>query len=449
MRRVAGMLVAITLAVGAAPAFVTHADDDDDAAAAARAATEIADAREQANAAADALFDTESQIDRLELEQQEIVGQIADLQAQIAVLQAKVEGVAVDRFARAGTSSIPLLTGFEHAGELAQVDVLIDVVNDTSADNFDDFDALSAQLADKQAELEQKQAETIAAKADFEQRRQAAIAEVAHLKEVEADRLQDVAIRKALEAEEAERRRKEEDKRKAEAAAAARAAATPTVQNSSSRPNGSGTSTGGGSGSSAGSGSSTAAGSGAGASAPTTDSANGASGNDGDAGDSGPTSGASGGVGGGQTGNGGIGGRSAGIDTGADYGFDGWLCPVQGVVFFGDTFGAPRSGGRRHQGVDMIGERGLPLVAVVDGFVQQKTNELGGNVVWLTGADGNRYYYAHLDAWAASGAVSAGTVIGYLGQTGNAQYSVPHLHFEIHPGGGVAANPYPTVRAHC
>ena len=97
----------------------------------------------------------------------------------------------------------------------------------------------------------------------------------------------------------------------------------------------------------------------------------------------------------------------------------------------------------------MIGSRGLPILAVVDGFVQQKTNELGGNVVWLTGADGNKYYYAHLDGWEASGAVTAGTVIGYLGQTGNARFSVAHLHFEIHPGGGAAVNPYPTVRAHC
>ena len=97
----------------------------------------------------------------------------------------------------------------------------------------------------------------------------------------------------------------------------------------------------------------------------------------------------------------------------------------------------------------MIGDRGLPLVAVVDGFAQQRTNELGGNTVSLSGADGSRYYYAHLDTFEASGAVTAGTVIGYLGDTGNAKFSVPHLHFEIHPGAGPAVNPYPTVRAHC
>jgi murein DD-endopeptidase MepM/ murein hydrolase activator NlpD len=99
---------------------------------------------------------------------------------------------------------------------------------------------------------------------------------------------------------------------------------------------------------------------------------------------------------------------------------------VQGPVAFGNTWGEPRSGGRRHEGVDMIGDRGLPLVAVVDGFAQQGFNELGGNTVSLTGADGNRYYYAHLDTYAATGQVSAGTVVGYLGDTGNAKFSIPH-----------------------
>ena len=67
----------------------------------------------------------------------------------------------------------------------------------------------------------------------------------------------------------------------------------------------------------------------------------------------------------------------------------------------------------------------------------------------MTGADGNKYYYAHLDRYGTLGAVAKGDVIGYIGQTGNARFSVAHLHFEIHPGGGAAVNPYPTVRAHC
>jgi peptidoglycan LD-endopeptidase LytH len=97
----------------------------------------------------------------------------------------------------------------------------------------------------------------------------------------------------------------------------------------------------------------------------------------------------------------------------------------------------------------MIGRSGLPLVAVVDGIAMAKENTLGGRTVSLVGVDGSRYYYAHLEDWGNLGQVSAGTVIGYLGQTGNARFSVAHLHFEIHPGGGAAVNPYPTVAAFC
>jgi murein DD-endopeptidase MepM/ murein hydrolase activator NlpD len=168
---------------------------------------------------------------------------------------------------------------------------------------------------------------------------------------------------------------------------------------------------------------------------------------DGDIDDAGTTTAATGGSGGGQTGTIGIGGRPGSAP--GDLGFEGWICPVQGPTGFGDTWGAPRSGGRSHQGVDMIANKGLPVVAVVDGFAQSKVNTLGGNTIWFSGADGNKYYYAHLNGWATLGSVTAGTVIGYVGQTGNAQFSVPHLHFEIHPGGGAAVNPYPTVRSHC
>ena len=126
-----------------------------------------------------------------------------------------------------------------------------------------------------------------------------------------------------------------------------------------------------------------------------------------------------------------------------------WVCPVQGTMAFSDTYGAPRSGGRAHQGVDMIAERGTSIVAVVDGTAIAHSNTLGGTTISFDGNDGNHYYYAHLDSYATLGAVAKGTVIGYVGDTGNAKFSTPHLHFEIHPGGGAAVNPYPTVAANC
>lgn len=138
-----------------------------------------------------------------------------------------------------------------------------------------------------------------------------------------------------------------------------------------------------------------------------------------------------------------VGGGGQVIATGS------WVCPVQGPRAFSDTFGAPRSGGRRHQGVDIMNPFGTPLVAVVSGSVSHSSSNLGGYQVWLHGNDGNTYFYAHLSSYAGGPrSVSAGELIGYNGDTGNAR-GTPHLHFEIHPGGGSAINPYPTVAQFC
>jgi murein DD-endopeptidase MepM/ murein hydrolase activator NlpD len=96
----------------------------------------------------------------------------------------------------------------------------------------------------------------------------------------------------------------------------------------------------------------------------------------------------------------------------------------------------------------MIAPRGTPIVAVVNGVVEYKHNHLGGNAAWVSGASG-RYYYAHMDHYQGSNrAVHQGEVIGYVGDTGDAR-GTPHLHFEVHPGGGAAVNPYPSARAAC
>jgi murein DD-endopeptidase MepM/ murein hydrolase activator NlpD len=132
----------------------------------------------------------------------------------------------------------------------------------------------------------------------------------------------------------------------------------------------------------------------------------------------------------------------------------GMACPVDGATTFTDTWGAPRSGGRGHQGVDMMAARGTPTVAIETGSILRLSNSsLGGISIYLKGNSGDVYYYAHLDGY-ASGlskglAVSAGQLIGYVGSTGNASYSAPHLHFEHKPGGGGSVNPYPLVKSLC
>ena len=127
-----------------------------------------------------------------------------------------------------------------------------------------------------------------------------------------------------------------------------------------------------------------------------------------------------------------------------------FVCPVQGPVAFSDTWGAPRSGGRAHKGVDMLSPTGTPTVAPVSGRVTHRGNSTGGLSWHVYGDNGHYYYGTHLSAYANVGAghVQAGTVIGYVGDTGNAR-GTPHLHFEIHPGGGAAVNPTPTVRQFC
>jgi murein DD-endopeptidase MepM/ murein hydrolase activator NlpD len=102
----------------------------------------------------------------------------------------------------------------------------------------------------------------------------------------------------------------------------------------------------------------------------------------------------------------------------------------------------------------MLAPRGTPVVAVYTGSVSRlSTSSLGGITLWVRSSAGDTFYYAHLQGYAdgvrAGMQVEAGELLGYVGTTGNAPVNVPHLHFEYHPGGGTAVNPYPLARELC
>jgi len=128
----------------------------------------------------------------------------------------------------------------------------------------------------------------------------------------------------------------------------------------------------------------------------------------------------------------------------------GMVCPVAGPVSFVDSYGAPRSSGRAHEGVDMMAARGTPQVAIVSGTITYAGySGLGGNVQYLSGDDGHLYVYVHQDQNIVTGGrVSAGQTISTVGDSGNAA-GTPHLHFEYHPGGGGSVNPTPLVASLC
>ena len=408
MRR---FLCVLSLACFIAPLVSTsagHADETE----AEKAAKEIADARDRANAAADAYFASVSRLDEFAVEETQLQAQITGLEGDVTALQLTVESVAVGRYTRSGSTGVPLLTGFASSQDQSEEDALLAVIYDSSASDFDRLDSLNTDLTGKRQKLADSKSRAEKERTNLAVLKDQATAEVRRLKDVEAARLQGQGVRDALVAEQARRLR--EAGRKALLVAPPPAGVAPTNETALI------------SGDIAGAGGSDSGGVlSSGATRPGLPDA-----------------------GGGTTGGGGNGSRFSG--PGNDYAGTGWICPTGGAVApFADTWGAPRSGGRRHQGVDLIGARGIPVLAVVDGIAEAKTNILGGTTISFKGADGNGYYYAHLDGYGKLGSVKAGDTIGYVGQSGNAQFSIAHLHFEIHPGEGPAVNPYPTVAAHC
>ncbi len=127
------------------------------------------------------------------------------------------------------------------------------------------------------------------------------------------------------------------------------------------------------------------------------------------------------------------------------------LMPVKNVTKreIANTWQAPRGADRRHDGQDIFAPRGTPILSATDGYINRiGQNNLGGQTVSVIGAGGRIYYYAHLDSYAErlneGDAVSIQTVLGYVGTTGNAQGTPPHLHFGVYSSGG-AINPLPLL----
>ncbi|MDH3294603.1 MAG: peptidoglycan DD-metalloendopeptidase family protein, partial [Acidimicrobiia bacterium] len=143
--------------------------------------------------------------------------------------------------------------------------------------------------------------------------------------------------------------------------------------------------------------------------------------------------------------------------AGSEIYIDGVIFPIAGPysVPLINSFGFPRMPGtpdaHSHQGIDIFAPRGTPLVAAERGVIGRVGNgRLGGLKFWLRGESGADWYYAHLDGFAPGlhngQVVEAGELLGYVGNTGNAVGTPPHLHLEIHPGGGAAVNPYPLLK---
>jgi murein DD-endopeptidase MepM/ murein hydrolase activator NlpD len=375
----------VVLVASASTVPLTSASAQDSAAV--RAAKEIQAARDRADAASQAMWDAQSRLDVLEVEIAEAEQRLAQVESEADAMRSSLEQDALRSFVNSGTGN-PLLVDLERANAGITAQRQAAVARGAASVELDDFDQLMKDVEAQRRDLERQRERTTASRAQFEDLKAAAEAEVLALAEIERRRLADVAVQRELERQQRIRREQQ---------AAATAASATTARQTAAPTGGSAPSAGG-------SGASTATAPDAPVPAPAPP----------------PPSNAGSGI----------------------------VCPVAGPRAFGDTWGAPRSGGRSHEGVDMMSPAGTPLVAVESGSVQFKTTRLGGNSVWLNGNGGTRYFYAHLSAWEGSSrGVAQGDVIGYVGATGNT--TTNHLHFEVHPGGGRAVNPYPYVRAVC
>jgi murein DD-endopeptidase MepM/ murein hydrolase activator NlpD len=142
---------------------------------------------------------------------------------------------------------------------------------------------------------------------------------------------------------------------------------------------------------------------------------------------------------------------SGGGGGGGSVSASGKACILERPYSYIDSWGAARSGGRSHQGTDVMAPFGARVFAFVNGVVsRESTSTNGGIQLYLQGDNGIEYFYAHLSRYAVSTGtrVRAGQLVAYNGQTGNARYTAPHTHFEVHIGGG-PVNPYPHLKPVC
>ena len=123
-----------------------------------------------------------------------------------------------------------------------------------------------------------------------------------------------------------------------------------------------------------------------------------------------------------------------------------FVFPVGGRTRIGGPFGSFRADTGDHQGNDLFADFGTPVVAAADGTIENVGSlPISGNRLWVYADGGDQFFYAHLASFAPAAVdgrhVEAGTILGYIGNTGDAEPTPPHLHFEIHPSGGKAVDP--------
>jgi murein DD-endopeptidase MepM/ murein hydrolase activator NlpD len=125
--------------------------------------------------------------------------------------------------------------------------------------------------------------------------------------------------------------------------------------------------------------------------------------------------------------------------------------PIAGFppVALRDTWGAARSGGRSHEGIDIFAPKGTPVRSTTRGVIfKLGQNRLGGNVVWIFGPGRQMHYYAHLDRFGEfepGDVVMPGDIVGYVGDTGNARGTPSHLHYGVYTPSAGAINPFPLL----